>query len=160
MYQKILLPSYFKKIGWWILIPTTLVGIILFITGVENAPSWMNLHVFAFFNEELLGETRLFTVIQTNITATVVSIFFIIGGYFVGFSKEKNEDEYIAQTRLYALLWAVKVNYILLIISLLFIYGLSFLYVMLYNMFTVLVLFIFRFNFMLFINAKSITGEK
>jgi hypothetical protein len=68
----------------------------------------------------------------------------------VGFSKEKIEDEYIASIRMNALVWAVFVNYSLLIVAFIFIYDLSFLNVMAYNMFTVLLLFIIRFHYLLF----------
>ncbi len=158
MYQKILLPAKYKRIGWWILLPSTIIGIILINMNVE--PAWLNVNVFAILNEELMGKTQAFVVTNTNVASTLIGVVFIIGALFVGFSKEKNEDEFIAQTRLYALLWAVFVNYILLIFALLFIYGMSFLSVMVYNMFTVIILFIIRFNYMLFKNSKSLPGEK
>lgn len=158
MYQKILFPASYKKIGWWILLPATLLGIFFIVMNVQ--PALLDMKVFAVLNEEFLGKTQAFVVTQTNITATCIGVVFILGGLFVGFSKEKNEDEFIAQTRLYALLWAVFVNYILLILALLFIYGMSFFSVMVYNMFTVLILFIIRFNYMLFKNSKSLPGEK
>ena len=158
MYQKILLPASYKKIGWWILLPAAMMGIVFTILNVE--PNWLDVKVFAFLNEEFLGKTQAFVVTNANITSTLIGVIFIIGGLLVGFSKEKNEDEFIAQTRLYALLWAVFTNYILLILALIFIYGLSFLSVMVYNMFTVLILFIMRFNYILFKNAKSLPGEK
>ena len=85
---------------------------------------------------------------------------FIIGALLVGFSKEKQEDEYIAEVRLNALLWAVLVNYCLLLAAFVFVYGLSFLTVMIYNMFTVLILFIARFHIALYRNAKNISDEK
>ena len=79
---------------------------------------------------------------------------------FVGFSKEKREDEFIAKLRLSSLLWAVWVNYVLLLFAFLFVYGTSFLTVMIYNMFTVLIIFIVRFNYILYKNAKSVSDEK
>ncbi len=158
MYQKLLFPPKYKKIGWWILIPATILGVLLLVTQAQ--PGWMEWNVFAIMDEQIMGETTIFGIIKTNISVTLVGIIFIVGALFVGFSKEKNEDEFIAQTRLYALLWAVFVNYILLIIAFLFIYGLSFFSVMLYNMFTVLILFIIRFNYMLYKNSKTFAGDK
>jgi hypothetical protein len=58
------------------------------------------------------------------------------------------------------LLWAVFVNYILLLLSFIFIYGTRFFNVMLYNMFTVLIIFIARFNYVLYKNSKSLKNEK
>jgi uncharacterized membrane protein len=122
----------------------------------------MPLHakVFAIFNEKILEESQFFSFIDTNVTFTVVGILFIVGAIFVGFSKEKREDEFIAKLRLSSLLWAVFVNYILLLLSFAFVYGIAFINVMMYNMFTVMIIFIFRFNYILYKNSKSVSDEK
>jgi uncharacterized membrane protein len=99
-------------------------------------------------------------VIETNITSTLVGALFIVGAMFVGFAKEKSEDEFIAKLRLSSLLWAVWVNYILLFLSFVFVYGMSFLSVMLYNMFTVLIIFIIRFNYILYKTSKMASDEE
>jgi hypothetical protein len=78
----------------------------------------------------------------------------------VGFSKEKNEDEFIANLRLSSLLWAVLVNYGLLLLAFVFVYGFPFLNVMVYNMFTVLIIFIARFNYILHRNSNYKPDEK
>jgi hypothetical protein len=90
----------------------------------------------------------------------IVGVVFIVGALFVGFSREKKEDEFIANLRLSSLMWAVWVNYILLLLAFIFIYGMGFLHVMIYNMFTVILIFIGRFNFILFKNKMSNTDEK
>ena len=158
MSNKLLLPNKYKSIGWFILIPATILGIILIATGFEGLS--INAPVFAVFNDSLIGQNASFGFINTNITSTVVGILFIVGAIFVAFSKEKREDEFIANLRLSSLLWAVFVNYILLIFSFAFIYGSAFLNVMIYNMFTVLIIFIARFNYILYKNSKSAADEK
>lgn len=158
MLQKLLLPHRYKKIGWWIVFPTTILGIILILTDFEGFA--FNTNVFAFFNGEILGKGDFFSFIYTNVTNTIVGVLFIAGALLVGFSKEKIEDEFIGSLRQSSLLWAVLVNYILLLISFVFIYGTAFLSVMLYNMFTVLLIFIIRFNYVLYHNSKSMPGEK
>lgn len=158
MFQTILLPNKYKKIGWLILLPATIMGVALIFTNFEGWP--ITGKVFAFWSYEVFGESKSFSFIKTNITNTLTGVLFIVGALLVIFSKEKNEDEYIAQLRQSSLLWAVLVNYILLLIAFLFIYGTPFLSVMLYNMFTVLIIFIVRFNYVLFRNAKSVADEK
>ena len=158
MLQKLLLPHRYKKIGWCILIPAAILGIILALTDFECLPFKTN--VFAFFNHEIFGKTDYFSFIYTNVTNTIVGVLFIAGALLVGFSKEKTEDEFIGILRQSSLLWAVLVNYILLLIAFVFIYGTAFLTVMLYNMFTVLLIFIIRFNYVLFINSKLMPDEK
>lgn len=158
MKNKILLPSQYKRIGWFILIPVTILGIILSVTDPEVMS--LNAKVFVAINDRFLGDRQFFTFITTDITNTIVGILFIVGALLVGFSKEKNEDEFIGNLRQSSLLWAVLVNYILLIFCFAFIYGIAFLSVMVYNMFTILIIFIARFNYILYRNAKSMSDEK
>lgn len=158
MSHKLLLPNKFKLIGWCLLIPDTILGLYLSITDFEKFP--INAKIFAIFNKEMFGKSQLFGFIETNITSTLVGVIFILGAMFVGFSKEKKEDEFIEKLRLSSLLWAVWVNYILLFLSFLFVYGTAFLTVMMYNMFTILIIFIVRFNYILFKNSKVVSDEK
>ncbi len=158
MQQQLLLPARYKTFGWYIFIPAAILGIILSITGFEA--NWLNATVFAIFNDELFGKTQFFSFVQTNVTNTLVAVFFIAGAMLVSFSKEKYEDEYIARLRLSSLLWAVCVSYFLLLLAFIFVYGTAFLNVMIYNMFTVLVIFIIRFNYILFKNSKTMANDK
>lgn len=158
MSSELLLPNKYKLIGWCILIPATIVGLILSIKDMETFR--FNSKALAIVNEPLMSSTEFFKVINGNITPTIVGILFIAGAMMVGFSKEKKEDEFIAKVRLSSLLWAVWVNYFLLFLSFLFVYGFSFITVMMYNMFTVLIIFIFRFNYILYKSSKSASDEK
>jgi hypothetical protein len=158
MAQKLLFPHSYKKIGWFILIPSVIAGLFLTYTGYES--QHIKSTVFAVYSDILFEKSNWFSFIKTDITATVVGLLFIIGCMLVGFSKEREEDEYIANIRLSSLLWAVYVNYGLLFIAFLFIYGSGFFNVMVYHMFTMLIIFILRFNFLLMKNAKSTPDEK
>ena len=159
MFKQMLLPNTCKKIGWVLLIPSALVGFFLMLTDLESKLK-IESKVFALYNDEFLGSSKHFGIISADITNTLVGIVFIIGAMMVAFSKEKNEDEYIANLRLSSLMWAVWVNYTLLLLSFIFIYGMGFLHVMIYNMFTVLIIFIGRFNIILFKNKMISTDEK
>lgn len=158
MSHELLLPNRFKTIGWLILIPATIAGIFLSFTDFEN--NWFHAKVFAVLSDEAFGLSHPFSFIHVNITNTIVGALFIVGVLLVGFSKEKKEDEYIAKLRLSSLLWAILVNYILLLVAFLFIYGTAFFTVMIYNMFTVMIIFIVRFNYILYKNAKIAAHEK
>lgn len=158
MSSKLLLPNRYKKIGWFILVPATIAGLVL--RYYDFDADWMHARVFAFASDGFPGKATYFGFLDTNITNTVIGSLFIIGAMLVSFSKEKNEDEFIAELRLSSLLWAVCVSYLLLLAAFLFVYGVSFLDVMVYNMFTVLIIFIVRFNFILYKNAKTVPDEK
>lgn len=158
MKTKWLFPNKYKLLGWLILIPSTLVGVILIATDFEGLS--FNTNVFAIFNNDLFSKSMKFGWIDTNITNTVVGVLFIIGAVLVGFSREKKEDEFIASIRYSSLQWAVIVNYAILIFLFLFVWGTSFMYVMIYNMFTVLIIFLIRFNYILYRNSKSVRDEE
>jgi heme/copper-type cytochrome/quinol oxidase subunit 2 len=159
MLKQILLPNYFKLIGWILLIPSAILGFFLMLSDLESTLK-INSKVFALYNDEIMGSQRHTGIISTDITNTLVGVFFILGAMMVGFSKEKKEDEYVANLRLSSLMWAVWVNYVLLLLSFIFIYGMGFFHVMIYNMFTVLIIFIGRFNIKLFINRMIPADEK
>lgn len=159
MFKQILLPNRFKLIGWIMLIPSALLGFLLMLSDLESKLA-INSKVFALYNDEILGDKNHFGIISTDITNTLVGVVFILGAMMVGFSKEKQEDEYIANLRLSSLMWAVWVNYVLLFLSFIFIYGMGFFHVMIYNMFTVLIIFIGRFNVILLKNKMISTDEK
>lgn len=158
MSSPILLPSRYKTIGWIILVPASLAGILLVFQDFDA--EWLTAPVFAILNDSFIDQEQSFQIIRTNITNTLVGSLFLVGGLLVAFSKEKEEDEFIAKLRLSSLLWAVLVSYLLLLFGFLFIYGMAFLHVMIYNMFTVLIIFIARFNYLLYKSNKISPDEK
>jgi hypothetical protein len=162
MPSSLLLPNRYKKFGWILLLPSVLMGIIIIFSDFDNYRIMAN--VFAIISDErdslFGGNFAFFGIIQANIANTIIGILFIAGALLVSFSREENEDEFIANLRQTSLLWAVLVNYILLLFAFLFIYGVFFLNVMLYNMFTILIIFIGRFNYLLYRNNQSLADEK
>lgn len=139
------------------MIPSCLVTILLSF-GVKSFE--LNTKTFAFFSNEFFGAQVRFGLVEVDLLPTIIGVCFILGGLFVAFSKVKNEDEYISELRLSSLLWAVYVNYALLLITFIFIYNMSFLMVMMYNMFTILIIFIIRFHFILYNTSKQGANEK
>ena len=85
-----------------------------------------------------------------NATDEIAGTGLIVGLMMLAFSREKVEDEFIAQLRLESLQWAVYINYVLLVLTFLLVYGSFFLDILIYNLFTVLIIFIIRFNFLLY----------
>ncbi|MCB0745212.1 MAG: hypothetical protein KDC67_14990 [Ignavibacteriae bacterium] len=155
-----LFPNKFKKVGWLILIPSSIVGLVTLIFAYQ--PSFLDFNVPAIFVDELTlsDNKRLFGMVNNNILNEILGILIIISSLFVAFSKEKSEDEYISKIRLESLVWAVYVNYAILLFSFLFIFDFSFLYVMIFNMFTVLLFFIIRFNWQISKLKKSVGYEE
>ena len=158
MKTKLLLPNKFKTPGWIMLIPTTLFGLYIIFSGFEF--DFLDAKVFTLYSNEILGESVTMGFVKTNLTLTVTGILFIISAFFVAFSREKTEDEFIARIRLESLLWATYINYGILLFCFLFFYDFGFFYVMIFNMFTILVIFIIRFQYLLYRAKKSLSHEK
>lgn len=147
MEKKLLLPNQFKVAGWILILLSSALWIYLAATGISF--SFLNTKTFALVGGELFQKKHYFSWVETNLSYTLIGSIFIIGGLFTAFAREKVEDEFIMKLRLASLQWAVLLNYALLLLMFLFVYGVDFLAVMMYNMFTVLILFILRFQYML-----------
>jgi len=154
---QVLFPNRFKKIGWIILIPSAILGILV-VFEVVKFEFLDKIKMFAFYSQDLSKTT--FGFVLNNISDEFLGILCIIGGIMVAFSKEKNEDEFIAKIRMESLVWATYINYIILIFCMLFFFQIGFLYVMIFNMYTTLIFFIIRFNFLLHQSKKSLGYEK
>lgn len=113
---------------------------------IDIEPNFLNVKVFAVAYEAILQQTVYFSFIEKNISLDLSLIMLIMGGILVCFSKEQLEDEYIKVLRLESLVWAVYINYAVLILSILFLHELSFLYALAANMVTILIIFIIRFE--------------
>ena len=153
-----LFPHRFKRIGLMILIPFILLG--LYIVNYDVEPEIFDFNVPAIFVDEIFGEKFVFGMTENNILNELVGVVLILSFLMVAFSKEVQEDELIAKIRLESLVWATYVNYAVLLFSMLFIYGMSFLWVMIFNMFTILLFFIVRFNWQVKKLNKTMTHEE
>lgn len=159
MKTTILFPHRFNKIGWFILVPSLVLGI-LNILNLLDFDFLNQSTTFAIYSDEIMGPKSTFQCINNNLSDEILTILNIVGAIFVAFSKEKQEDEFIVKLRLEALVWSVYLNYAVLIFFVIFFYGSSFWYVMIFNLFAILFLFIFRFNYLLLKLKKSLGHEE
>ena len=153
-----LFPHQFKRIGIILLILFVPLG--LYVVNEDFEPEVFDLKVPAVLVDEIIGERFVFGMTENNILNEIVGVVLILSFLFVAFSKERQEDELIARIRLESLVWATYVNYAVLLLSMLFVYGLSFLWVMIFNMFTILLFFIIRFNWQIRKLDKSMKYEE
>ena len=158
METRFLLPNKFKRFGWIILIPSSILGL-LKIIFIEFKLESLDMKMFTICSG-IPSPFLKFGFDEVNFTGTIIGILFILGAVMVAFSREKNEDEYISKNRLESFLWATYINYAILLFCFLFFYGSCFLYVMIFNMFTLIILFIVRFNYVLYRSSKLLQNEK
>ena len=84
----------------------------------------------------------------------------VVGALFIGFSREKIEDEMIQHIRLNALMAAMWINYLLLIVVSLSIYNINYLTVMACGMATPLVIFLLVYHFNLYRLNRNLHHEE
>jgi len=80
----------------------------------------------------------------------IIVLLIIFGLLLIAFSKEKIEDEQITQLRLDSLQWAAYVNYGIFIVCVVFVYGIDFLPILIFNVITPLIFFIVRFQWRMY----------
>ncbi len=150
MLSRILLPHRFQKIGWLMILPF---AILLFaVNYLSFELSWLSIPSNNASQEGLSG---LLDPDKSNFSMEFALIGVFAALFFIAFSKETQEDEYIQKLRLDSMLVAFYVNTFILILGTLLFYGFGFLEFMSYNMFTIQVIFIARFKWILHQQAKT-----
>ena len=144
-----LLPNKYKILGWILFILGLIAGIFLYVSEYET--DFLNIKVLSIYNDDAVFNTAgkgFFKIVENGITDELTALAIIIGGLLVGFTKEKVEDEFIYKLRKDSLVWAIIFNYLVLIFAIIFVYSFTFFDVLVFNMFTPLLFFVFRFNFL------------
>ncbi|MFC0772238.1 hypothetical protein [Terrimonas alba] len=146
MAVNLLLPPKFKWIGLALFVPSVVLGILVIYYDFT----------FHFLNiKSYTSSGNIFNSTDYNLTNEVALTGVILGLLMMAFAREKQEDEFISKVRLESLQWAVLINYVLLLAATWLINGWNFIEVMMYNMLTVLVIFIIRFNYVLFRSKQT-----
>ena len=143
MKNKFLLPEKFRQIGW-------VTFFLFFVLGIATEYSGFNIPGFYFVNAES---------IKYDLTNELAFAGTIIGLLMIAFARHINEDELISKVRLESWQWAVIINYAILIILNFTFYDFGFLFVIIYNVFTLLLVYIIRFYYSLYLLTKNLIDE-
>ncbi len=137
-----LFPNKYKRISGWIFLLSVLFGIYyLFFTDMESmASEILTIKVPALLHDEVFSAAEGIWI-ENNLFDEILTLIIVISGLLYGFSKEKIEDEYISSMRNRSLAVSVYINYAVLLLATITIYGLPFLQVMMLQLFSILVLF-------------------
>lgn len=137
MKNNLLIPGHYKAIGWIVFILSACLGLVA-LHWYFKIPGFS----FPFKNGSLFADY--------NLTNELALAGLIIGLMMISFAKEKVEDEYISLLRLKCWQWSVLISFgVLFILNLVF-FGRDFFSFLIYNMFTLPVVFIAKFNYSLF----------
>jgi hypothetical protein len=127
--------------GWIFLLSVLFGAYYIFFTDVESmGAGFLTTEVPAMVHDDFFSTDNGFWI-RNNIFDELLTIIVVISGFVYGFSKEKIEDEYISKMRSESLATSVYINYGILIVATIFIYGLPFLSVMMIQLFSILVFF-------------------
>lgn len=154
-----LFPNKFKKLGWILFVPSFIASLIISIANLNIDNYWV-VKVFALTETGIMSSNNYFSVIKNSIVDEVLLYSLIIGGILVGFSKLKIEDEFTSKIRYESLVWATYLNYGLILFFTIFIYGLSYLNVLFFNTFTLLLFFIIRFHYLIYKLNKTSNDDE
>lgn len=152
MKNQFLFPHRYRLVGWVLFVPALVLG--LAYLYADFGFEFLTVHVP--LNSEIIGGK--ISDWPINLTDEVAALGVIAGLLLIGFSKEKVEDEMVNRLRLDALQWSVYVNYAILALAIVLVHGSLFFNVMVYNLFTVLLVFVVRFRWLIFKNSRVAVG--
>ena len=139
MKKNYLFPHQFRIVGWVLAI----VAVVGYLWLPEINFKMPSLYFDTFFDDE--NESGFFRMARAN-SLSIAMILLTIGLLFIGFSKEKVEDEFVQYLRAQSLIWATYVTAILFIVATLLIYGISYIYIPFLVFYVFLILFIIKFK--------------
>ncbi len=129
--------------------PWKVFGVLLALSGSILAVLYIwfdfrfTMPVFAVFSSFM--ETKMLVTFRTNFADELILLLLICGFGLIVFSKEKNETDNLDPLRIKALVKAIIANTVLLLFSILFVFGSGFIAVLVFNLFSVPIFYIFFF---------------
>ena len=133
-----------KRISGWIFYLTIPVGMYLLFT--DSFEGLLKIQVFSLLD---------FRWIENGFIDEILTFVIIVSGIIHSFCKEKIEDELISKIRIDSLVLSLYINYGVLVLFNFFVYELNYIYVMIFHLFTILILFNLIFRYKLYIHYKS-----
>lgn len=144
----------FRRIGWILFIPFACLGLCVL---CEYHFDW-DIRVLSLLGDSHstdVGDTRFFHIIKNDVSDEIAIIGMITSLLFIAFSKEKDEDEYIAKIRGESLVWAVIAHNLIVILGTLFIYESMYFVFLSVNLVIGLILFTVKYNLAVYKFRKS-----
>ena len=148
-----LFDNKYKKISGLVFYLTSIIGLYLLIT--DKILDLFTLNVYSLFSESFSDLTYGGGWIENGLGDEIFTTIIIISGLINSFCKEKIEDELISKIRLESLTMSLFISYGLVILSTFLIYNLSYMYVLVFNLFIILILFNLIFRYRLYKHYKS-----
>lgn len=151
-----LFPRRFQAIGWVIFLASFITFFVFLIFFDSYHVKMPALYADEIHIDEL-STRKWFTIAVTSYISITFPLM-TIGLLFIGFSKEKVEDEFVSKVREQSLVWATYFTSVVFIIVTLFVHGLVYIYVPYSIFFVFLIAFVIRFKVQLHRFSKG--GEQ
>ena len=149
-----LFSNKFKKTSGVVFYLSILVGFFLLLT--ERIQDLFVVNVFSIFSYEWIGSERTgFGWIENGLGDEIFTLLIIVSGLINSFSKEKIEDELISRIRLESLSLSLFISYGLIIIATFLVFNINYMYVLVFNLFLIILLFNLIFKFRLYKHYNS-----
>lgn len=159
----LLFPNYLKGLSRIIFYATFLFGVIylIFLEGEDDIEKIFTFTVPALLSSEIFGPMKTgLHWIEAMFLDETISIFIVVFGILAGFSKEQHEDELIDKMRNDSLRWSLFINYGIILITVLGVYGGIYLSFLFSQLFLILFLFNLIFDIKLLRHYKSARHEE
>ena len=149
-----LFSNKYKKTSGVVFYLSILVGLFLLLT--DRIQDIFVVNVFSIFSYEWFGsEPKGFGWIENGLGDEIFTLLIIVSGLINSFSKEKIEDELISRIRLESLSLSVFISFGLIIISTFLVFNINYMYVLVFNLFLIILLFNLILKFRLFKHYNS-----
>jgi len=160
--MKLLFNYKYKRISGWIFYLTIPIALYAFVTGrFQDLLIFKVYPLFSFemtvtteFTENIIGSDG-FRWIENGLVNEILIAVIIISGIINSFSREKFEDELIGKLRTESLTLSLYLNYGFILIANFLIYELTFIYVLVFNLVTILLFFNLIFKYKLYQHYNS-----
>ena len=147
MKTQFLLPSQFKKLGLFMLVPFIIMGALEWFGGETLASfTYWEIPLPALYDDGMRGG-QWFSVVKDSIYNEIWIIGLLLSLTFIALAKEKDEDEMISKIRLESMAWALWAIVMLFALETLWVFGFTYMESTFLTLFMYLILFIIKFNY-------------
>ena len=147
----ILFPATFRFWGLGIALAGVLLAVPRFSFGFK--PDFLNVNVFAVYSRYM--DTKVFEVIRNQLIEEISGILVMVGLVIAAFSRMKTENDHVNALRLKSFIISVYLNAVFFTGGLLFTFGLGYMFVLILNSVSLLVLYLVVFSWLYHRNIKS-----
>jgi hypothetical protein len=155
MDTKLLLPNRFKRIGWLLFVPCLILTVFSILQLFPSLSFFDGEHILSQWTTIKVPEkgtlAALFDETSNDLAGEILMTLTAIGFFFLAFSRERTDDEWIMKVRLESLLWAFYAHLGGFLLSVWFTYSLSFYAFISWNMLTTPLVFLARFHWIVYV---------